>query len=57
VEDFQILEDLVSQLDTSVPLLSVEEFGLQFGPEGLHHGVVERVTDREGYSKPLKQPR
>ena len=46
VEDFDVIEDGVGQFESRLPLLSIEQFVLHARPERLHHGVVERVTDR-----------
>src|ERR1700691_603515 len=46
VEDFDVIEDGVGQFEPRLPLLSIEQLVLHARPERLHHGVVERVTDR-----------
>jgi len=45
VENLQVLKDRSGELDAGGPLLTVEEFDLHPGPEGLNHGVVVGVTD------------
>ena len=46
VEHVDVVEDGVSEFESSCPTLPVEQFDLHARPEALHHGVVECITDR-----------
>ena len=46
VEHLDVVEDGVGLFEPRLPLLPVEQFVLHARPEGLHHGIVERVADR-----------
>jgi hypothetical protein len=46
VEDFDVIEDGIGQFKARLPLSSIEKLILHARPERLHHGVIERVTDR-----------
>src|SRR5439155_2355596 len=46
VKDLEVLKHRVSELNASAPSFSVEQLDLHPTPKGLHHSVVETVTDR-----------
>ena len=45
VEDLEVLEQGGAELDTYLPLLSVQQLGLQASPARLEQSVIERVAD------------
>ena len=46
VEHRHVVEDRIGQFESLLPFPSVEEFVLHARPERLHHGIIERVSDR-----------
>jgi hypothetical protein len=46
VEHLDVVKDGIGQFEARLPRLAVEELVLHARPERLHHGVVERISDR-----------